>query len=408
MADTPKPAPRETLPPAEVEPLSAGEQLKAAREALARAQDDARQLRERLESLKRIQAELAAGKAADDLEEADQALLTEEEIPEDDAAAKLGERIAVVEAEQPAKLAEAQAQQQRIETLKKQLTPEEELSNSIDEAMQMFSKEKVSVGDVIKAIALIFAALKKYFNYLKGEFDKAAGTTTESGRQGAETQPAEIGNPREHVRGLLRATPEATTATQLKEKKIAERDTLRASMNGVETGLATARGKLTTAESKLKTLQEKQPAPVQTDLDAAKAEVDTARAEVVRLEQSLTEARTKFAQVERDLNAIDEAVRLVEADRVRLGDLLARARAVLAEGDLKTVLSAITVAAENGLDLKITFKEEANIEKLLQAFKAAGADVNALGVNAETGEVTNPVQLIDALGKLLAQPEAKK
>jgi chromosome segregation ATPase len=398
-----KPTPEEInvpdLPQQAPEVVTAKDRVLQVQQRFDAAQSEVFALQQKLDQLKFIQQQLLEGQA---LEDPDAAALEAEGIDAAarDMPAKLDAKIEELSRQEQEKRAVMDQTNSRLEALRKQLSPEDELFLALDQASSFMKKENVTMKDALKAFLLVLAAIQKYFKYLTGELDKAMGKITEPAKTGAEV-PGITGTPAEHTRRILRESGE-TSATTLKQKKTEERDRLQAGIPAIEKSRDMAKGGLVTAEERLKTLRAKSDTKTD-DLRTAESAVDTARREVDQLNRDLADAQKKFEQAKADLTAIDSAVAACEQMQVRLKDVLMQVLAKLpATGDLAKALAALEVKpGANGIDIALGFKTGMDMPKLLKAFNTAGVtNLDTLGVNAATNEVTSPLKFIEAMQKV--------
>jgi chromosome segregation ATPase len=378
-----------------------------AQDSAAKEQAEALLLQQQVDTLTSIQAELAAGQSPSPEHKA---MLTQVKLDPTilDKPAEIGAQIDVLAVRLQSANDEVARQNTRVENLRKRLTPEDELSMAFDRAKTLFSKEKVTMVDIIQAIAMVIAALQKYFKHLSGQLDKAMGKTPEGAPNSPGSTPGITGTPAEHTRKLI-TEAKVENAAKLKEKKEGERDQLVAKIPTIEAGRNTAKGKLATAEENLKSLRSKSDAKPD-DLRTAQTAVETAQAEVDKLNKDLAEAQKKLDQTKADITAIESAVASFDQHQARLKDVIAKAVAQLPAGELSTALNALDVQrAANGIDIALAFKAGTDMPKLLAAFKSAGiTNLDTLGINAATKEVTNPTQFIEALMKVAARAALTK
>ncbi len=390
---------------------------------LQKAQEDLSNIQRRLDQLKSLQAQLDAGTVPDALSAADKQVFNEADASQNNS---LADEIAALESQRDAAKQNADQEQVQLSEAMENLTPEEKLSTKIDAATALLGKEKISLGDVVKAIGMIIGALQEYFRYLKGELTE--------GKQEASGQPSSIekgadvggGDSRKQVREMLKAEGAPASADLLLTAKNEQKKTLDTKIKGdpsapkdspAQIGSERMRTELTnkrdTLQNQITELESKEKRTSEEDTALNQAKVDIARinGELQAADIAHEQNVTAMQKLEGEIKIITDAMEKAAQEAAKLEAVRSLAITKLPECALKAVLSeaAFGIAA-NKVDVSITLKGGKTFSKdVIGAMGEAGlqmTEVHAIGIDG-TGTVTSPEQFMSLLQKLVQKEELK-
>ncbi|MDD5469769.1 MAG: hypothetical protein PHO92_03150, partial [Candidatus Peribacteraceae bacterium] len=337
------------------------------------------------------------------------------------------DEITTLESQRDAAKQNADQEQVQLSEAMENLTPEEKLSTKIDAATALLSKEKISFGDVVKAIGMIIGGLQEYFRYLKGELAEGKQEGSDSGQtEGMETGTNLVGgDPRKQTREMLKAE-NAPSADLLLTAKNEQKKTLDTKMKGdpsapkdspAQIGSERMRTELTTKRDALRNqiteLESKEKRTSEEDIALNQAKVDIARisGELQAAEIAHEQNVTAMKKLEEEIKVITDAMDKAGQEASKLEAVRNLAITKLPEGVLKTVLSEATFGvAANKVDVSITLKGGKTFSKdVISAMGEAGlqmTEADTVGIDA-TGTVTSPEQFVSLLQRLVRKEELR-
>jgi len=357
------------------------------------------QLKHKIEAIGRVRDENV------ETTEEDRNIYNEEVGEEGDPEAIL----ATLEADQDTAENAALEAKEELERQKKSLTPEGKLSIAIDDGMKIL-KGKPSIGDTIKAIMMMLAALQRYFKYIKGEFAKATGKEVE---EEVGLKKKRGGDPRARVRSMLAKNP-GKTASQLKAEKETIKGTQEAAVRSAETSLTTAEGKRPAAQRELTRLEaelaesDDSDATIEGKITDARRALDQIDADITAAKSRLATAESELNTIKADIKDIDDAVAKAKADVNGLSSFFRKAAIQLRAknkslGDLFGEHLNVRIGT-NGIDITITSnKEGVDMEDILEAFSDAkmNSDLEQLDVDVAANKINDPEAFMEALQRLV-------